>query len=74
MGKTSNKREKTMGKKKEVLIVASKLKKYLKEEKGMHTAGNVPEVLSDVVRGLVDLAVEKAKKNRRKTVKDRDFS
>ena len=54
-----------MGKKKEVLIVASKLKKYLKEEKGMHTAGNVPEVLSDVVRELVDLAVEKAKKNRR---------
>lgn len=59
---------------KDVLVVASKLKKYLKEEKGMHTAGNVPAVLSDVVREIVDVAVEKAKKDRRKTVKDRDFS
>ncbi|MEA1987293.1 MAG: hypothetical protein U9N76_07375 [Candidatus Marinimicrobia bacterium] len=57
---------------KEVLVVASKLKKYIKE-KGMNTAGNVPEVLSDIVRTLVDQAAENAKNDKRKTIKDRDF-
>lgn len=57
----------------EVLVVTSKLKKYIKEKADMNTAGNVAEVLSDKIRGLVDEAIDNAKKDGRKTVKDRDF-
>ena len=57
----------------EVLIVTSKLKKYIKDKAGMNTAGDVAEVLSSKVRELVDQAIENAKNDGRKTVKDRDF-
>ena len=57
----------------EVLIVTSKLKKYIKEKAGMNTAGNVAEILSEKVIGLVDEAIAKAQSYKRKTVKDRDF-
>ena len=57
----------------EILIVGSKLRKYVKEKASMNTAGNVPEVLSRKVRELVDQAIENAKNDKRKTLKDRDF-
>ena len=57
----------------EVLIVTSKLKKYIKDKAGMNTAGNVAEILSEKVRGLVDDAITRAQSYKRKTVKDRDF-
>ena len=57
----------------EILIVTSKLKKYVKDKAGMNTAGNVAEVLSAKVRGLLDEAIAKAQADKRKTVKDRDF-
>jgi histone H3/H4 len=57
----------------EVLVVAAKVKKYIKEKSEMNTAGNVPEVLSVRVRELCDAAIEAARKDGRKTVKDRDF-
>ncbi len=59
---------------KEVLIVASKLKNYIKASSGMNTAGNVMETLSDRVRVLCDQAIANAKSAGRKTVMDRDFS
>ncbi|MDP6850796.1 MAG: hypothetical protein QGH51_04915 [Planctomycetota bacterium] len=58
----------------EVLVVVSKLKKYIKEQSGMNCAGNVSPVISDMVRALTDQAIAAAAKDRRKTVKDRDFS
>ena len=58
---------------KEVLTVTSKLKKYVKDNHGLSTAGNVPEKLSDVIRQLVDKAAESAKSQGRKTLMDRDF-
>ncbi len=58
----------------EVLIVVSKLKKYIKESGGMNTAGNVAEVVSDKIRGLCDEAIAAARSDGRKTVKDRDFA
>ncbi len=58
----------------EVLVVASKLKKYIKEKAEMNTAGNVVEVLSDRVREMCDAAIEAARKDGRKTVKDRDLA
>ena len=58
---------------KEILVVASKLRKYVKDASGMNTAGNVAEVLSDKIRQLTDQAIERAKNDGRKTLKDRDF-
>jgi histone H3/H4 len=58
---------------KEVLIVASKLKNYIRAKSGMNTSAAVVDVLSDKVRELCDQAVEAAKRDGRKTVMDRDF-
>jgi len=58
---------------KEVLVVASKLKNYIRGKSGMNTSAAVIDVLSDKVRELCDQAVEAAKRDGRKTVMDRDF-
>jgi histone H3/H4 len=57
----------------EILIVASKLKQYIKDKFDMNTAANVMEALSRDVRRLTDRAVEKARSEGRKTVMDRDY-
>ena len=57
----------------EVLIVASKLKNYIRARSGMNTSDRVMAVLSDQVRRLADRAIEKARRAERKTVLDRDF-
>jgi len=59
---------------KEILVVVSKLKNYIRSVSGMNTAGNVTPALSDIVRHLCDQAIEKAKTDGRKTVMDRDFT
>ena len=59
---------------KEILVVASKLKKYIRSTAGMSTAANVAPALSDTIRNLCDQAIEKAKAEKRKTVMDRDFA
>ncbi len=59
---------------KELLIVVSKLKKYIRSTHGMSTAANVAPVLSNAVRNLCEQAIEKAKTDGRKTVMDRDFN
>jgi len=59
--------------KKEVLVVVSKLKSYIRAKSGMNTASSVAEALSEKVRALCDAAVEHAKQDGRKTVMDRDF-
>ena len=58
---------------KDVLIVTSKLKKYIREQAGFNTSAAVVEVLSDQVRCLCNQAIEAAKLDGRKTVMDRDF-
>jgi histone H3/H4 len=62
-----------MGNESEVIIVVSKLKKYIKEKASMSTAANVAPALSDKIRALCDQAIENAKNDGRKTVMDRDF-
>lgn len=57
----------------EILIVASKLKQYIKDKYDMNTSANVMEALSRDVRRLTDRAVEKARSEGRKTVMDRDY-
>ena len=60
--------------KKEILVVVSKLKSYIRSVSGMNTAGGVAPALSDMIRHLCDQAIEKAKSDGRKTVMDRDFT
>jgi len=57
----------------DVLVVASKLKAYIKAKHDMNTAGNVLDRLSDIMRIICDDAVEQARIEGRKTVMDRDF-
>lgn len=56
----------------EVLVVVSKLKKYIKEQSGMNTSDSVASVLSSLLRTVCDQAVENARTGGRKTVMDRD--
>lgn len=59
---------------KDVLIVASKLKEYIRvKSAGMNTAANSIDRLSDIVRLHCDRAIERARSEGRKTVMDRDF-
>lgn len=57
----------------EVLIVASKLKDYIKIKSDMNTSAAVMDILSDMVRGACDRAIDSARADGRKTVLDRDF-
>ncbi|MCG8416561.1 MAG: hypothetical protein MJE77_01305 [Proteobacteria bacterium] len=57
----------------EILIVASKLKKYIKARSGMNTSDGVMSVLSDHLRALCREAIRNAGEDGRKTVLDRDI-
>ena len=61
------------GTSRDILIVVSKLKKYVQDSAGMNTSQSVADVLSDRVRQLCDKAVEEATLDGRKTLMDRDF-
>lgn len=58
---------------KEILVVASKLKQYIKAKHDLNTAANVFDALSDIIRFECDKAAEKARSEGRKTLMDRDF-
>ena len=58
---------------KDILIVASKLKNYIKARSDMNTSASVMDILSEKVRRLCDDAIEEAHRQGRKTVLDRDF-
>ena len=58
----------------EILVVTSKIKKYVRDKSEMNTSANVVEVLSEKIRKMCDHAIEAARKDGRKTVKDRDFN
>lgn len=57
----------------DVLVVVSKLKKYIRARSGMNTSDGVTSVLSDHLRRLCDAAARHAAEDGRKTVLDRDF-
>jgi len=59
-------------KKKEVLVVASKVKAYIKS-KGMLTSGELLDALNDCVHSCLDSAVKRAKANKRSTVRAQDL-
>ena len=57
----------------EVLVVASKVKGYIKTKGDMKTSAAVLEELSNRIRSMCDQAIENARNDGRKTVLDRDF-
>ena len=57
----------------EVLVVASKVKNFIKDKSGMNTSGAVPEELSKRIEILLLKSIENAKSDGRKTVMDRDI-
>ncbi|CAN5691207.1 hypothetical protein BH11MYX3_BH11MYX3_45840 [soil metagenome] len=56
----------------DMLIVVSKLKKYIKDRSGMNCSDSVADMLSDHVRAVADEAIRAAGRDERKTVLDRD--
>jgi histone H3/H4 len=58
---------------KEVLVVVSKVKAYIRASSGMNTSDAVTEALSELVRGACEQAVARAKADGRKTVMARDI-
>ena len=57
----------------DVLIVASKVKKLIREKAGFNTSAEVLDVLTQRVENLCSAAIERARSDGRKTVKGRDF-
>ncbi len=58
----------------DVLVVVSKLKKYVRARSGMNTSDGVTDLLSDHLRSLCNKAIRVAAQEGRKTVLDRDFA
>ena len=56
----------------DMLVVVSKLKKYIKDRSGMSCSDAVAEVLSDHLRVLCDDSIRAAGRDERKTVLERD--
>jgi hypothetical protein len=56
----------------DVLIVVSKMKKYIRDRSGMNTSDAVAEALGDHLRNVCDEAIRAAARDGRKTVLDRD--
>lgn len=57
----------------DVLTVVSKLKAYIKARGDMNCSGDVPDILSDIIREKCDAAIEEARMAGRKTVMAKDF-
>ena len=57
----------------EALVIASKVKAYIKKSGDLKCSAAVIDVLSDKVRAMCDNAIEKAKADKRKTVQEKDF-
>ncbi len=61
-----------MAKQKESLVVASKVKAYIKSKK-MMTSSDALGALNDKIYGMLDAAAARTKANRRSTVKPQDL-
>lgn len=57
----------------EVLVVTSKVKKFIKEKGQMNTSSETVDVLSKAIELLCTKAIESAKSDGRKTVMARDI-
>ena len=72
----NNSKEKRMAKKakkkdRDVLVVASKIREYVKSN-DCNTSGEFISELSNTVYDLIDKAINRAQGNNRKTIQDKD--
>jgi histone H3/H4 len=58
----------------DVLVVTSKVKKYIKEKSQMNTSSETIEVLSKAIEALCNRGIDSAKADGRKTVMARDIN
>ena len=58
--------------KKEMLVVVSKVKEYIKAKKCM-TSGDLASALSDQVHNMLDRAAQRTRANKRSTVRPDDL-
>lgn len=72
MAKKKAAKKKAAKKSKEVLVVASKVKAYVKS-KGMMTSADSIAALSDAVYATLDAGIKRTKANRRSTLKPQDL-
>jgi histone H3/H4 len=56
----------------DLLVVSSKIKKYIKDKSQMSTSASTLNVLSDIIKSVCDQAIVRAQADGRKTVMDRD--
>ena len=56
----------------EILIVVSRMKEYVRWKSGFNTSDRAAEPLSEIVRKACDEAIRAAERDERKTVLDRD--
>lgn len=57
----------------EMLVVASKVKKFVREKSGFNTSAEILDALSQKVEQICMQAIERARADGRKTVKGRDL-
>jgi len=58
----------------DLLVVTSKVKKYIKEKAQMSTSANSMAALTQKVKEACDQAIQNAQADGRKTVMDRDIN
>jgi histone H3/H4 len=58
----------------DVLVVTSKVKKYIKEKGSMNTSSETIDVLSKAIEALCSKGIDNAKEDGRKTVMARDIN
>ncbi len=58
---------------KETLVIASKVKAYVKEASDLRCSSSVIDLLSERIRLQLDEAIKQAKADSRKTLLDKDF-
>jgi len=57
----------------DTLVVTSKIKKLIREKAGFNTSAELIDALSQKVEKICVVAIERAKADKRKTVKGRDL-
>lgn len=67
----AQKKKKTAKKPKEMLLVQSKLKEYVRSE-GLNCAGDLADAVNEAVYGILDAAIRRAGANGRKTARADD--
>ena len=56
----------------DVLVVTSKVKKFIKEKSGCNTSAATIDAISGLVEKICEQAIDNCQKDGRKTVMDRD--